>query len=380
MMIAFFLSTAAIVQSPAPIASTAQAFASEATFRPLSPTHATVTIRAAEGESVVDIDTIDDALAVLADRRLAAIWPQLLTWAGPSLTALREALVADARAVLAKGRTKQADSAIASVVRPRLRPTFQLADALLAAGQVAEATQLMEDARIAEPQQGNSFWSIHWAAMSQWLAKARDVRGDSQGTLDVLEAAIPPLGNDRVKLNLEASRASVLLDLHRPAEALAAIDAVEARFQAPGGIFSGDVRIKGSDRQFAWIRACALQQLGRTAEAKAAAAPLYPITEPQDRRVRIDPTVKLRKQLGLCTRDVALTAQSYAEMLRDDPYGGEALVELQPAFRRRGYDARFMYEVRGHPLLASILAARLRAVPDDLVPALDGWGAMSPAP
>ncbi|GAL99757.1 hypothetical protein [Sphingomonas parapaucimobilis] len=75
----------------------------------------------------------------------------------------------------------------------------------------------------------------------------------------------------------------MLLDLHRPAKALAAIDAVEARFQAPGGLFAGDVRVKGSDRQFAWIRACALQQqLGRTAEAKAAAAPLYPIAEPQD--------------------------------------------------------------------------------------------------
>ncbi|MFN3775524.1 hypothetical protein [Sphingomonas parapaucimobilis] len=78
------------------------------------------------------------------------------------------------------------------------------------------------------------------------------------------------------------SSISVLLDLHRPAKALAAIDAVEARFQAPGGLFAGDVRVKGSDRQFAWIRACALQQLGRTAEAKAAAAPLYPIAEPQD--------------------------------------------------------------------------------------------------
>ncbi|GAL99758.1 hypothetical protein [Sphingomonas parapaucimobilis] len=87
--------------------------------------------------------------------------------------------------------------------------------------------------------------------------------------------------------------------------------------------------------------------------------------------------MKLRKQLGLCTRDAALMAQSSTEMLRDDPYGGEALVELQPAFRGRGYDARFMDEVRHHPPLAPVLAERLRALADDLVPALNGWGAMA---
>ncbi|OMJ34001.1 hypothetical protein BSZ14_00860 [Sphingomonas sp. Sph1(2015)] len=200
MIIAVFLSTAEIVQSPAPIAPTIQGVVGEVILRPLSPTHATLTIRASEGERVVDI-----ALAVLADRRLAAIWPQLLRWTGPSLVGRRNARVADARAVFAKGRTKQAESAITSIVRPRLRPNFQLADALLAAGQVAEATRLMEDARLAEPQLGNSFWSIHWAAMSQWLAKASNVRGDRQGVLDVLEAAIPPLGKDLAKLDLGAA-------------------------------------------------------------------------------------------------------------------------------------------------------------------------------
>jgi hypothetical protein len=205
MIIAVFLSTAEIVQSPAPIAPTIQGVVGEVILRPLSPTHATLTIRASEGERVVDIAHVDDALAVLADRRLAAIWPQLLRWTGPSLVGRRDARVADARAVFAKGRTKQAESAITSIVRPRLRPNFQLADALLAAGQVAEATRLMEDARLAEPQLGNLFWSIHWAAMSQWLAKASNVRGDRQGVLDVLEAAIPPLGKDLAKLDLRAA-------------------------------------------------------------------------------------------------------------------------------------------------------------------------------
>ncbi|MFN3676679.1 MAG: tetratricopeptide repeat protein [Sphingomonas pseudosanguinis] len=379
MMIALLLSAATLVQGPAPIPASVQTSVDSATFRSQSPTDATVTIHADTSDQTIAIRSIDDALAVMADRRLAAIWLQVLTWAGPSLEGLRDALVTDARNVFAKGRTKEAESAIASVVRPRLRPTFQLADALLASGQVEQAVQLMQSARAAEPKD-SPWWSIHWAAMSQWLAKARDVHGDTQGALDILEASIPPLGNDQVKLNLEASRASVLLDLHRAAHALAAIDAVEASFEAPGGIFSRDARIKGSERQFAWIRACALQQLGRTAEAKAAAAPLYPVAEPQDRRFKIDPTVKLRKQLGLCARDVTLTAQSYAEMLRDDPYGGEALVELQPAFQRRGADPRFMDDVRRDPSLAPIIAERMRILPDELVPALNGWGAMTPAP
>ncbi|WP_312488645.1 hypothetical protein [Sphingomonas sp.] len=371
MMIALALAMAPVWAGPPQTAETMVVV--DTTFRAVSPTHATILVGPPAARQLVEVRTIDDALAALADRRLSHAWPQLLSWAGPGLEGLRDRLIADARTVFTKGRTAQADTGLASVVRPRLRPTFLLADALLAGGRFAEAVDLMRAARDAEPKD-SPWWSIHWASMSQWLAKAEDAQGRFDAALGILDAAIPPLGKDRVKLNLEASRAAVLLERDRPAEALAAIDAVQAAFDAPGGgILSGNARIKGSDRQFAWVRACALHKMGRITEAKAAAMPLDPAVEPQDKRFKIDPTVKLRKQLALCSQDVAATARVYAGMLTATPYAGEALTELQPDAKIPGVAPAFMKQVRRHPDLAPILAERLRPLPEAFVPALNGW-------
>lgn len=371
MMIALLLVTASV--GPGPVQTAEPATIADGGFRAVSPTHAMIRIGPPASQQTVDIRTVDEALAALADQRLAPMWPPISTWAGPGLEDLRDRRIAEARSIFAKGRTKDADTAIASVVRPRLRPTFLLADALFAGGRVTEAVDLMRAARAAEPKD-SPWWSFHWASMSQWLAKVEDRQGRFDAALAILDAAIPPLGKDRVKLNLEASRASVLLELNRPAEALVAIDAVQMAFEAPGsGILSGNARIKGSDRQFAWIRACALHRMGRIAEAQAAATPLHPEVEPQDKRFKIDPTLKLRKQLALCSQDVAATAGIYAEMLTATPYAGEALMELQPALKAPGLAPGFMDQVRHHPVLAPMLAKRFRPLPDTLVPALHGW-------
>ena len=171
MMITLLLATASVGSGPAQTAEPATI--ADGGFRAISPTHAMIRIGPPASQQTVDIQTVDEALAALADQRLAPMWPRISTWAGPGLEDLRDRRIAEARSIFAKGRTKDADTAIASVVRPRLRPTFLLADALFVGGRVTEAVDLMRAARAAEPKD-NPWWLIHWASMSQWLAKVED--------------------------------------------------------------------------------------------------------------------------------------------------------------------------------------------------------------
>ncbi|MEG3170284.1 hypothetical protein U1737_19020 [Sphingomonas sp. LB3N6] len=346
-------------------------------FRPVSATTATLTIRSAGSPQAIEIKRLDDTLALLADKRLAAIWPQVTEWAGMGLEKLRDSAIGAAQVLFAKGRTKDADTSLGSVVGPKLRGTFLLADALLNAGRIDEATRLMENARGTAPKKGMR-GPIEWAATSTWLAKAQHVQGHVDAAIGIIEASIPPMGNDRTKVNLEVNRAAMLLEVGRAAEALSAIEAAQDSFAAPGGDgpFTTNARVRGSDRQFAWIKSCALSKLGRTAEAAAAAMPLHAAVEPQENRFVIDPTITLRTTLARCTGNVADAAQAYADALAGEPFGGDALLELQPALVQPSFDPAFMAKVRQHPVLVPLLADRMQRLTGDLVLALNGWRPM----
>lgn len=379
MIVAFVLAIAQIsvgTQPSVPIAASNEF--TNIVFHPVSSTTAKLTVQSGASAQTIDIKGLDDTLALLADKRLSAVWPEIMEWAGPELVKLRDSSISAAQAIYAKGRTKDAETSLGSIVRPELRGTFLLADALLNAGRIDEATRLIESARGTAPRK-DRWGPIEWTATSTWLSKAQQVQGNVSAAIAILEASILPMGADRTKLNLEVNRAALLLEVDRAAEALTAIEGVQASFAAPGigGLFTSNPRVGGSDRQFAWIRSCALSKLGRATEAAAAAAPLNGSAEPKEKRFVIDPTIRLRAKWARCTGNVTAAAQAYTDALRTEPVGGDALLELQPALNQPTFDKVFLEKVRQDPALSAVLADRWRPLPENLVLALNGWRASS---
>ncbi|RYE98815.1 MAG: hypothetical protein EOO77_36555, partial [Oxalobacteraceae bacterium] len=351
MIVAFVLAIAQIsvgTQPSVPIAASNEF--TNIVFHPVSSTTAKLTVQSGASAQTIDIKGLDDTLALLADKRLSAVWPEIMEWAGPELVKLRDSSISAAQAIYAKGRTKDAETSLGSIVRPELRGTFLLADALLNAGRIDEATRLIESVRGTAPRK-DRWGPIEWTATSTWLSKAQQVQGNVSAAIAILEASILPMGADRTKLNLEVNRAALLLEVDRAAEALTAIEGVQASFAAPGigGLFTSNPRVGGSDRQFAWIRSCALSKLGRATEAAAAAAPLNGSAEPKEKRFVIDPTIRLRAKWARCTGNVTAAAQAYTDALRTEPVGGDALLELQPALNQPTFDQVFLEKVRQDP-------------------------------
>lgn len=354
--------------------------AAPATFTAVSDSSAELSVERDGRIETIEITTLDEALALMADTRLTSLWPQIAAWAGPDFERLRANTLKSARAVFAKGKTNRADTGLASTVRKKLRPTFLLTEALKDTGHDDEAVRLMERARGTAPTKGG-FGANEWAATSIWLSDARFRAGDTAGALAVLDTSIPPIADSRSRLNLDINRVVLLLFADRPAEALTVLDQVRGAFDAPGGDgpFTLDTRVRGSDRQFAWMRACALRKLGRPNDAAAVAALLMSGDEPREKRFIIDPTVEIRQTLALCSGDVAEAAQAYADALTDEAFGGDALLALQPAYRHPAVDPAFMERVRRHPTLAPVLEGRMRTLPAALTPALNGWRTMPAA-
>ena len=375
MIVAFVLTAIQLSASAPPsVLITATNESPNIVFQPASATTATLTVQSGGLTRTIEVNSLDDALAILADKHLSAIWPKVTEWGGPGLERLRDSYVNAAQAIFEKGRTTDANTSLGSAVSPKLRGTVLLADALLNAGRIDEATRLMENARGTAPQKGR-WGASEWAATSAWLAQAQYTQGNVETALSIIEDSMPVLENDRAILNLEVNRAAILLDIGRASEALSALEAVQAGFAAPGGDgpFTSNARLKGSDRHFAWIRSCALSKLGRLEEAAAAAAILDTGIEPQDKRFVIDPTIRIRTRWTRCIGNVNAAVRAYTSALSNEPFGGYALLELQPTLTQPSFDQSFFEKVRQSPALYPALADRWRPLPINLVPALNGW-------
>ncbi|HEX8256928.1 MAG TPA: hypothetical protein VF589_04795, partial [Allosphingosinicella sp.] len=101
---------------------------------------AAVRVRRPGAEDLLDpIGGVEDALSLLADRRVEPLWPAILAWTGPTMERLRDRRLAAARAEVAGGRSMIATSTAASSTRPPVRAAMLLADELWRAGRPAEA-------------------------------------------------------------------------------------------------------------------------------------------------------------------------------------------------------------------------------------------------
>lgn len=324
------------------------------------------------------VATVDDAVEILADQRLAFAWPALLAWAGADLTALRDRALA---------RAEQGDAIGVATASPRsqserfagddaVTATLQHARALVRAGREGEAVALLRR-RIAESHAadlsqhrdgfGTALFTIRLASI---LFDAGD-EAAALATLDALsgDASIAP----HYRLNIDVNRALLLAQAGRYAQALALINASLKTFR--GDLPAADnqaIKIPDSEANFAWIEACALDGLGRHDEARARLAQIAPQVEGG---TLTSTTQSARLSGFLCMHDAAGLAREIAADLAVAPPGGEIFARLQPLGWSRPVDQETIRRALAEPILVANLPSKARLLPPALQPAVAGWRA-----
>lgn len=337
--------------------------------------HAALLLRDAQGNSnAKDIQTADEALALLADRRFAFLWPALLDWAGPDLGKLRAFSVADAAANYAVGLAVTAPNSTAeSSVRPKTMLLLKYAEALHHAGRIDEASDVLRRARDAM-QRRDDWERAEWVMVSNRMASYAYSRGDVDGAIKILDDAQRDFADGSYGINFEVNRAVYLVLSGRYALALSAIDTARTHYDAFARQEDEGGPVPGSDRQFAWIKACALQGLGRKAEARAALAPALASEEPQDDYFKLDTNTAILERAYKCMSDTAALVDVLVAQADTNPGGLDAALLLEPAAHPEEMTPALLAAVRADPRMKALAATRLRPLPAELVPALDDWG------
>lgn len=310
-----------------------------------------------------------DVLQILADRRMQFLWEPLADWTGPTLEKMRDRRLAHLRAAYAAGNAElPATSSSETPVRPKIRALIQLADFLIAVGQTQEAERLLqEQLTTMKPRTDGSWNAIEWFSIAAWIATARWAAGDSAGAISEYEMIERTLGNSPYEANATISKASFLAESGHYAEALSAIDALYAQWRKDNRGY----KINGSERQFAWIRACALEGLGRRAEAEAAFQPVVQATNTHDPYYVIETDDTLQVKGRACMNQPDAVAAIVADEL-ENQLPTEALLLFQPAYHPRS-NVELRARVRSDPKLMGLARQRMRILPPEMTAALNGW-------
>jgi len=311
--------------------------------------------------------TPHEELRVLADRRLAFMWPAIEAWAGTALEPMRARMLTDAQERYRTGTPKPAKSTAESSVRPATRALLQLAAELDSAGRTAEATALLRE-KLAKPPGKGDWQHSEYAMTALRLATIRYGRGDMTGAVEVLLAASAALPDSRYNLNFDINRASYLVQGGQYAAGLDLIDRTLARYTGELGEkwTPGEDQVPGSMREFALIRACALNGLGRGDEAKAELGALLNAPEPTDPVFVLTNNATLRFRALLCQRDVEALAGFIADTLNGPVVADGLLVWLQRDFETPYLDPALVQAVRTHPKVRAAAATRVRVLGPEL--------------
>jgi hypothetical protein len=310
-----------------------------------------------------------DVLKVLADKRMEFLWQPLIEWSGPTLETMRDRRLADLRAAVAAGDAVLPPLTTGeSTVRPKTRALIQLASFLIDVGQSAEAERLLQKQLSSMKVRTDGSWSaIEWFSIGSWIASARLAREDVAGAIAQYTLLEHALGKSPYAENATINLASLLVQNGRYADGLAAIDPLWVRWSRE----TREYKIGGSDRQFAWIRACALEGLGRHAEADAAFQPVLQADDTKDPHYVVESDSALKLRGLVCRKDVAAVERLMADELQNSrsPSG---LLSLQPNLLPRR-DAELWAKIRSDPSLIKLSSERMRILPPELTPALNGW-------
>lgn len=227
------------------------------------------------------VSRVGDAIAVLADQRLAFAWPALLAWVGADLGGLRDRVLARADVAAATGLAVTAPQGTSEEYAGSadVLLTLQLSSALWSAGRRDEALALLRRKIAMLPgrpsRDDGGYTEVAFGdRLAGWQFDTGDVTG-ALATLDALRS--DPRIEPTYRINADVNTALALARAGRAGEALALVDRTLAAFRADNGERDAEeVKIPDSEAQFAWIKACALAGLGRRANAAAVMAGIIP--------------------------------------------------------------------------------------------------------
>jgi tetratricopeptide (TPR) repeat protein len=267
----------------------------------------------------------DQVLALLADKQMEPMWQAVTQWAGSTLEPLRDRSISNLRKAYRNGSpdyflTQGGERAIIdSPLDLRVQALLQLTYYLRSVGQYGEAEQLLRDNLTKMMLKPNSDRSIlNWEVVALEIAAVRYARGDIPGALSQYATVEATLGDNPYVVNAMVSRAAALAKNGQYQEALTVIDAALAKLKEPANGVSPSknrvVPVPGAELQFAWIRACALQGLGRTNEAETALQPL--LKESGVNTTEEVEDVVLRAEV--CMRDLPVLKKQFGHRFRDD--------------------------------------------------------------
>lgn len=311
-----------------------------------------------------------DALMLLADRRLEFLWAPLTDWTGPSLERMRARMIRRFRSAMETARPDAPSANTSeSTVRPRVRALLQYARMLDLTGHGADAEEMLRgQLSTMRFKQGGGWRGIEWSSVATAIAVSRVLRDDRAGAIAEYATMERAMGRSPYTVNAIVNRAASLAMDGQYVSALATVDQAWARYLKEN---QGD-KVPGSERQFAWIRACALSGLGRDADARVQERVLRDDRELYDDHFVIEPDNDLLVRSAKCRRDGAEVARLIGRDLRRVGRS-QALILLQPAYRARGADVAIIDAVRADPALKAAAATHVRVLPPEMTAALNGW-------
>ncbi|HEY0149810.1 MAG TPA: tetratricopeptide repeat protein [Allosphingosinicella sp.] len=309
-----------------------------------------------------------EILLLLADKKVAFLWPALREWAGPSLERLRSNLLNSARlgyeqrqAVFFANDTGQ------SILRPRARAVAQYARALERTGNIENALEVLRREGAALNLK-KSWDRAEYSIFGVQAAGVLHNSGQSDAALREVSKALSVLGSSRYADNLAITRAAILTESGRYAEGLEAIDKLWDRHRK-----RGDEKVAGSERQFAWIRACALHGLGRVAEAKAGFPDLEARPDPVDEDWIVPSNASIETRALQCFGDVEGLVRLSVTQLESGGLMPYILLALQPHFQVPNDVRKVWEQVRADSRVIAAAKDRFQPLPANLAPALAGW-------
>lgn len=312
----------------------------------------------------------DELLLLLADRRFEPLWAAITEWGGPGLEHAAAQSVELARLLYNFGGSVAPSTTGQSSARSSTRGLLQYATALQNAGRTAEAEALLRDA-LAGPPAASAAEQVESAMMRLQLVAGYRLSGDTEAELSELIRGEEALRDTDFAVNFTVNRAARLAEIGRYAEAFEAIEMARADFDTTE---QGDA-VPGSNRQFDWIHACALNGLGRTEEAASLMESVYSAREPSDRVFVTDSNFQVRMRAHLCMRNrEGAVRELLASMQDEDALVSNAWVFLQPGLQSVSTSqSELLAEVRQNPRIIAATENRMRELPSELVPALNHW-------
>lgn len=308
--------------------------------------------------------------AMLASTRLELLWPQLIDFVGADGERLRSALRRRAQATLNGAGVRPREGVpLDNFVGGSVLATIQAAEFYSQAGDIKAARTLIAGKRSEVEALGfeSEAMQFSWVSLLLRLAKLEVIHGFPENAIALYQQieANPGIALD-IKANGRVNHAALLAETGRGREALAMLEQAEA---ASG---TASYQVTGSNRQFAWIRACALTLLGdRKGAAKAIKVIRAAPQELRGTRGQIASTETIEARMAYCMGDDEALAR-----LSRNPLG--YLVDPAALIMQRSRSTvrpgNFATNRRVEQRYArSGYVPAVRQIPAGLVPAMNYW-------